>query len=313
MSLVDQGTALAERPVVAARRRLRVNEEVVMGYAFMLPIILVLVVLVAYPFATALWMSLHNKMIGFPIAKFIGLDNYGKVLSDPLYWKSLGNTVVFTLASVGLKLPIGLGVALLIDQRVVARGFVRGVVLLPWAMPALVAVLIWGWFYNDLFGLFNYILMQLHITSEPLYFLGTAQLAMPSVIAVNVWRGFPFFAITLLAGLQGVSSELYEAGQVDGASALARFWHITVPGISTVMAVVTLLSAIWTFNDFMIIFSLPRGGPADSTMVLSVLTYQTAFIGAEIGKGTAIPVTMMPILGILIVLLTRAISRQEGR
>ena len=313
MSLAEEQLSPVQRVADPLRRRWRINEEVVLGYAFMLPIILVLVGLVAYPFAIALWMSLHDKLIGFPNAKFIGLGNYGKVLSDPLYWKSLGNTVVFTAASVGLKLPIGLGVAILIDQRIAARGLVRGIVLLPWAMPALVAVLIWGWFYNDLFGLFNHILMQLHITSEPLYFLGTAQLAMPSVIAVNVWRGFPFFAITLLAGLQGISTELYEAAQVDGASALARFWHITIPGVATVMAIVTLLSTIWTFNDFMIIYILTRGGPADTTMVLSVLTYQTAFIGAEIGKGTAIPVTIMPILGVLIVLLTRAISRQEAR
>ena len=180
-------------------------------------------------------------------------------------------------------------------------------------MPALVAILIWSWFYNDLFGLFNSLLLKAHLISTPLYFLGDPKLAMPSVIAVNVWRGFPFFAITLLAGLQGISGELYEAAQVDGASLFAQFRHITLPGISTVMMIVTLLSTIWTFNDFMIIWVLTRGGPADATMVLSVLTYQTAFVGLELGKGTAVPVTIMPILGILIVLLTRAISKQEAR
>jgi multiple sugar transport system permease protein len=268
---------------------------------------------VAYPFFTAFSLSLTDKMIGFPDPSFVGLDNYVALFNDPKYWKTLGNTVVFTVCSVGIKLPIGMGVALLMNQNIKARGIMRGIVLLPYAMPALTAVLIFSWFYNDQFGVFNYILQKVGIISAPQAWLAMTSTAMPAVIAVNVWKGFPFFVMTILAGLQGISGELYEAAGIDGASAIRRWWHITVPGVLPVVMITTLLSTIWTFNDFMVVWILTKGGPAYSTMVLSVMTYEKAFSSFELGAGTAIPVTIMPILGILVVLLTRAMSRQEAR
>lgn len=307
-------TSDSPKPVVAPRRRpVWLKEETIVGYIFVAPIILVLCLLVAYPFFTAFSLSLTDKMIGFPNPDFVGLDNYVALFKDPKYWKTLGNTVVFTVASVGIKLPIGMGVALLMNQSIKARGIMRGIVLLPYAMPALTAVLIFSWFYNDQFGVFNYILMQLHIISEPQAWLAMTSTAMPAVIAVNVWKGFPFFVMTILAGLQGISGELYEAAGIDGASAIRRWWHITVPGVLPVVMITTLLSTIWTFNDFMVVWILTKGGPAYSTMVLSVMTYEKAFSSFELGAGTAIPVTIMPVLGILVVLLTRAMSRQEAR
>ena len=297
---------------VSRRKSAWLKEETIIGYLFVAPIIAVLLLLVAYPFFKAFELSLTDKMIGFPDPSFIGLDNYVNLFNDPNYWKTLGNTVVFTVASVGIKVPIGMGVAILANQSIRGRGFVRGIVLLPYAMPALTAVLIFSWFYNDQFGVLNYVLMQLGVISEPKAWLGMASTAMPAVIAVNVWKGFPFFVMTLLAGMQGVSNDLYEAADMDGASVFHRFWHITVPGVMPVLMITTLLSTIWTFNDFMIIFVLTKGGPAFSTMVLSVLTYETAFSSFEIGRGAAIPVTIMPVLGVLVVLLTRAMSRQEA-
>lgn len=298
---------------VARKKPVWLKEETIIGYLFVAPIVVVLLLLVAYPFLKAFELSLTDKMIGFPEPNYVGLDNYTSLLKNPNYWRTLGNTVLFTVASVAIKMPIGMGVALLTNQAFRGRSFVRGVVLMPWAMPALTAVLIFSWFYNDQFGVFNYILMQLGIIDQPRAWLGSSSTAMPAVIAVNVWKGFPFFAMTLLAGLQGISSELYEAAQVDGASVFHRFWHVTVPGVLPVLMIVTLLSTIWTFNDFMIIYILTKGGPAYATMVLSVLTYETAFSSFELGRGAAIPVTIMPVLAVLVILLTRAMSRQEER
>lgn len=289
------------------------REETIIGYLFVAPVVLVLLLLVAYPFFKAFELSLTDKMIGFPDPNFIGLQNYVDLVNNPNYWKTLMNTVVFTVSAVGLKLPIGLGVALLVNQGIKARGIIRGIVLLPYAMPALTAILIFSWFYNDQFGVLNYVLMQAGVISSPQAWLGMSSTAMPAVIAVQVWKGFPFFTMTLLAALQGVSSELYEAAQMDGATVLHRFWHITIPGITPVLLIVTLLSTIWAFNDFMIIYILTKGGPAFATMVLSVLTYETAFSSYELGRGTAIPVTIMPVLGVLVVLLTKTMARQEER
>ena len=310
---VTQVNGTGAGQVVRRRKSVWLREETVIGYLFVAPIVVVLILLVAIPFAKAFELSLTDKMIGFPDPSFVGLDNYANLLQNPSYWKTLGNTVIFTLASVGLKLPIGMGVALLMNQNIKARSIMRGIVLLPYAMPALTAVLIFSWFYNDQFGVFNYILMQAGLISSPQAWLGMTTTALPAVIAVNVWKGFPFFVMTLLAGLQGISSELYEAANIDGASAIQRFWSITVPGVWPVLLITTLLSTIWTFNDFMIVYILTKGGPAYSTMVLSVMTYETAFSSFELGRGTAIPVTIMPVLGVLVVLLTRAMSRQEAR
>jgi multiple sugar transport system permease protein len=311
MAVTLAGGTGARKPA-SRRRSVWLKEETLVGYLFVAPIVVVLLLLVAYPFFKAFQLSLTDKMIGFPDPSFVGLDNYTNLLKDPKYWQTLGNTVIFTVASVGIKMPIGMGIALLMNQKIRARSIMRGIVLLPYAMPALTAVLIFSWFYNDQFGVFNYVLMQLGVISEPKAWLGMTSTALPAVTAVNIWKGFPFFVMTLLAGLQGISADLYEAANMDGASAIQRFWNITVPGVWPVLMITTLLSTIWTFNDFMIIYILTKGGPAYSTMVLSVMTYETAFSSFELGRGTAIPVTIMPILGVLVVLLTRAMSRQEA-
>jgi len=192
-----------------------------------------------------------------------------------------------------------------------ARGIIRSIMILPWALPTLVAVLIWMWMYSDVGGVFNTILMGTGIVERPVLFLSDPVLAMVSVIVVNVWRGFPFFSITLLAGLQSVASDTYDAAKVDGAGIVARFRHVTLPGLAPVMAVVTLLSTIFTLNDFAIIWLLTKGGPGNATDVLSTLTYKVAIRGLELGKGVAVSVLMLPLLIVLIVLLTRFVNKRE--
>jgi multiple sugar transport system permease protein len=183
--------------------------------------------------------------------------------------------------------------------------------MLPYAMPTLVSVLVWKWMYNDVAGVLNYLATQARLTDHPILWLGDPNVALPSVIAVNVWRGFPFFVITILAGLQTVPQELYDAAKVDGAGVWPRFRQVTLPGILPVVAVTTLFSAILTFNDFSIIWILTQGGPGNATQVLATLTYKISIPGLELGKGVAVSVLMLPILVAMIWLLNRFIARRE--
>jgi len=282
-----------------------------LGYLLLAPAILLLLVLVGYPFLTAVVMSLQKKLIGQAAAPFIGLDNYISLLTDKTFWVVVRNVLVFAGASVAIKLVIGTSVALALNEQMPARGIIRSIMILPWALPTLVAVLIWMWMYSDVGGVFNTILMGTGIVERPVLFLSDPVLAMVSVIVVNVWRGFPFFSITLLAGLQSVASDTYDAAKVDGAGIVARFRHVTLPGLAPVMAVVTLLSTIFTLNDFAIIWLLTKGGPGNATDVLSTLTYKVAIRGLELGKGVAVSVLMLPLLIVLIVLLTRFVNKRE--
>ena len=296
---------------VPSTRRFRLPRDAALGYLLLAPAALLLILLVAYPFLTAVVMSFQRKLIGQAAAPFIGFGNYTALLSDPVFWTVVRNVLVFAGASVFLKLVIGTSVALALNESMPARGVIRSIMILPWALPTLVAVLIWMWMYSDVGGVFNHVLMGTGLVERPVLFLSDPVLAMISVIVVNVWRGFPFFTITLLAGLQSVGSDQYDAAKVDGANIFARFRHVTLPGLAPVMAVVTLLSTIFTLNDFAIIGLLTRGGPGNATDVLSTLTYKVAIRGLELGKGVAVSVLMLPLLIVLIVLLTRFINKRE--
>jgi multiple sugar transport system permease protein len=281
------------------------------GYALLLPAGILIAVLVGFPFLRALWLSFHDKLLGKQDAPWIGLRNYTSLLGDHIFWQAVKNTFVFTVGSIVCKLVIGLVVALILNEALPLRGLWRSIVMLPYAMPTLVSVLVWKWMYNDVSGVLNYLLTQTKIIDHPVLWLSDPGRAMPAVIAVNVWRGFPFFVITILAGLQAVPQELYDAAKVDGAGIWARFWKVTLPGILPVMAVTTLFSTILTFNDFSIIWILTQGGPGNATNVLSTLTYNIAIRGYQLGKGVAISVLMLPILIVLILILNRYINQRE--
>ena len=296
-------------PKQAERRR--VNRDTRFGYALLFPTALLIVVLIGLPFLRALWLSFHKKLLGAQDAPWIGLKNYTTVLQDRAFWQSVKNTIEFTGGSIICKLLLGLVVALILNEAIPLRGLWRSIVLLPYAMPTLVSVLVWKWMYNDVGGVFNYLLQKSTIQTTPTLWLADPSKAMGSVIAVNVWRGFPFFVITILAGLQAVPQELYDAAKVDGAGVWSRFVKVTLPGITPVIAVVTLFSTILTFNDFSIIWILTRGGPGGATDVLSTLTYKIAIPGLELGKGVAVSVLMLPILVGFIVLLNRFMNRRE--
>jgi multiple sugar transport system permease protein len=299
------GEALRARAPAIRIRRSLARDEAFFGYVLLLPAAILIVVLVGVPFLNALWLSFHRKLLGAQDAPWIGLQNYLTLLSDATFWQAVRNTFVFTVGSIGAKVVIGLIIALVLNEAIPLRGLWRSITMLPYAMPTLVSVLVWKWMYNDVAGVFNY------LVGHQVLWLGDPNIAMPAVIAVNVWRGFPFFVITFLAGLQTVPQELYDAAKVDGAGVWARFRHVSFPGILPIVAVTTLFSAILTFNDFSIIWILTQGGPGNATNVLATLTYKIAIPGLELGKGVAVSVLMLPILVLLILLLTRFVSRRE--
>ena len=301
----------AQRPSWRGLVRRKLGRDFALGYLLLLPLILVLFGLLAYPVVSALGITLQDKMIGLP-GRFVGLSNYRQLLfEDPIFWRVVQNGFIFTIGSVSLKAVIGMILALVLHRRIVLRGFFRGLLLMPWVAPTVVTALAWR-LILDMMGVFNYIMTNIGIMKLPVPWLARYGPAMFSLIMVNAWRGFPFFGITLLAGLQAIPMELYEAAEVDGASAWQRFWRITLPSLRTVLLVVTILSTIWTFNDFSIVWLLTRGGPVNATDVFATYTYKLGFETSRLGYGETVSVIMAPVLIAIILILSPLMLRGES-
>ena len=284
-----------------------------LGFLFVLPIVVLVLALVAYPFCYAVYLSLTRKYVGMPPV-FVGFENYVKLTFDGFFQRAVVNSFVFTFASVGVKLLLGMGMALVLTSQIRFRSFWTGVLLIPWVAPTVVSALNFLWIYDGSLGVLNYLLVKVfRILPQGVGWLSEAGTAMASVIAVNVWRGFPFFGISFLAGMKGIPGELYEAAAVDGASPLHRFRHITLPGIRNIVIIVMLLSTIWTFNDFAIVYILTKGGPGGTTMVLPVFTYEMAFGAQRLGEAIAAALYMLPPLAFVIIVLARHMRRGRAK
>jgi ABC-type sugar transport system permease subunit len=292
------------------RRLLSSNVRVkLFAYLLVAPAILLICGLVAYPFLFAIWVSFTDMVVG-SVGNFVGFKNFEYLAGTATFYSAIWNTIVIVLVSDVLKLGIGLGLALLVHQNLPGRGIFRSFLMLPWAMPAFVAFLTWRVLYQPIGGGINLILTQTGLYTEVVDFLGSRSTAMGSVIVASVWRGFPFWFISILAALQSVPKELYEAAIVDGASTWQRFWHVTIPSLMPVIIVTTLLSSIWTANGFEHVWLLTAGGPSDATMVFPVLAYfgmQTQ----RIGEAAAVSVYMLPVLAILVIFATSLMMRRE--
>ncbi len=267
------------------------------GYLLVLPIVICLLTLVVYPFVFAIWISFTDRMIGRE-GSFIGLANYRYLINWSSFQATVRNTVVLVVAVQSLKLVFGMAIALLLNQQIRARQFWRGLILLPWAMPAFVAYITWKLLYAPQGGAFNLILLQSGLMQTHADFLSSKALAMPSVIFATFWRGFPFWVITFLAALQNVPMELYEASAIDGATAPQRFRHVTLPSIRHVVLVVVLLSTIWTTNSFENVWLLTQGGPSDATMTFPVLAY-FGLQNLRIGEAASVSVSLLPVFAML--------------
>jgi multiple sugar transport system permease protein len=282
------------------------------AFLFIAPIVILMTVFIGWPFFKALYTSMTIRTLARE-TKFVWFDNYIRLYQDPYYLQAVENTIVFTSGSVFFKLLLGLCAALLLHSQKRWRNLLTGLILLPWIIPSVVQALAWRSILDPLFGGLNPILQWLGVISQPLSWLADPKLAMMSVIAVNVWAGIPFFTVNMLAGLQSIDNELYEAAQIDGANAWQRFVSITLPGLRYVVAVATLLSTIWTFNGFETIFLLTGGGPGNVTKVYAVMAYEKAIRGLQFGPGTAVAFSLTPVLAVFILILSRYMRRDISR
>ena len=280
-----------------------------LGLALVAPVLLCLLVLVVYPFAFAVYISFTDRTVGAQVVNFVGFKNFEYIFAQQSFQKSVRNTITLVVGLQSLKLVLGLGCASLLNQTIRGRTAFRALILLPWAMPAFVAYLLWKFMYDPTQGgAFNMILTGLF--GVQLDFLSTRELAMPSVIVASFWRGFPFWVISFLAGMQGISPELYEAAAMDGATPWQRFRNVTVPGIRHVILVVVLLSTIWTTNGFENVWLLTQGGPSDATMTFPVLAY-FGLQNLRLGEASAVSVSMLPVFAVLAVVAVRLLQRED--
>lgn len=307
-------TTLGVRPGAVATGLKRVlGPDWRMGFLFVLPIVVLVLALVAYPFCYAIYLSMTRKFVGMPPV-FVGFENYVRLASDGFFLRAVWNSVIFTFGSVVFKLMLGMAMALVLTSNIRFRSVFTGILLVPWVAPTVVSALNFLWIYDGSLGVLNYLLVKVfRILPQGVGWLSEAGTAMASVIFVNIWRGFPFFGISFLAGMKAVPGELYEAASVDGASALQRFCYVTLPSLRNIMIIVILLSTIWTFNDFGIVYILTKGGPGGATMVLPVFTYEMAFGAQRLGDAIAVALYMLPPLAIVIILLARYMRRGSAR
>jgi multiple sugar transport system permease protein len=308
--------AIAAPVVVAApaarRRRLGqfLEREHVLAGALLAPTLLILTLFIAYPFVLGIWLAVSDKVVGRPGA-FVGLENFRVNLNDSIFLRAFQNTFIYTFIATILKLALGMGAALLLNHHFRFKRIVRASMLLPWIVPTVLSTLAWQWMFDPTFSVFNWVLLNVGVISTRILWLGDGVLAMGCLIAVNVWRGMPFFAITLLAGLQTVNPDLHEAAEIDGASAWQRFWRVTLPLIKPIMLVVVLFSMIATFADFQLIYVLTRGGPYSSTHVFGTYAYEVAMRAAKLGQGASISLFLFPFLLVVIVFQLWYIRRSD--
>jgi multiple sugar transport system permease protein len=268
-------------------------------------------IFVLYPFSKGLWLSVLNTEVAIP-GEFIGLKNFIKLWNDQIFRRTAQNTILYTIAATILKLGLGMIVALLLNQLIGFKRIIRASMLLPWIVPTILSALAWKWMFDPTFSVISFFLFHLGITSKQISWLGGPVLSLTSVIIVNAWRGMPFFAITLLAGLQTITPTLYEAAAIDGASGWQRFWYVTWPLLMPVTMVVVLFSVIMTFADFQLVYILTGGGPANSTHLFATYAYQIGIATGKISEGAAVSLAMFPFLFLIVIFQLWFIRRGEG-
>lgn len=287
-----------------------------LGYLLIIPAVGLIAFVSIYPFLATIWYSVHRLRLNMPNEPhlFIGLDHYLKLFATPRFRNSLWLTSAFSVSWVTCQFLLGLGVALVLDMQFKGRAFIRAAVLVPWAMAYVMTALLWRWMYNPVFGFINAFLMQFGILSEPYNWLGTTSLsAAVSTLIVEVWQNTPFMALILLAGLQGIPAELYEAARIDGAGRLGCFWNITIPQLRHAILVALLFRSIDAFRSFDILYVLTQGGPGTSTEVMSLLSYRTLFQYLDFGRGSAVAVVMAIFTTGLSLIYIKVLSEQPEK
>ena len=305
----DQIPVRRER-ALGARLRGWLDRESVLGPVFVTPALLLLLLLVAYPFVMALYFAMSNSFIGRP-SEFIGFRNFIRLWEADAFRQTFQNAFVFTGIAVAFKVVLGIMLALLLNEQLWFKRLIRGAVLLPWVIPTALSTLGWWWMFNSLYSVVNWTGIALNFMDPPgPNWLGQKYHAMAAVIVVNIWRGLPFFAITILAGLIAIPKELYEAAEADGAGPWRQFWYITLPLLKPVLGIVILFSTIFTFSEFNIIYVLTHGGPINSTHLFATLARQVGLESGAIGEGAAISLYLFPVLVFVVWAQLRSVRRQ---
>jgi multiple sugar transport system permease protein len=284
--------------LVPTRQRLifrLLDDRNVLGLLMIAPAAAFLLVFLAYPLGLGFWLGLTDATIGRP-GRFVGFANFISLAHDQIFWLSVFNTTFYTVVASALKFGLGLYLALLLNRRLAMKSLIRAVVLLPFVTPTVLSAIAFWWIYDPQFSIISWSLIKLGLIHQYIDFLGQPWNARWSVIFANVWRGIPFVAITLLAGLQTISPSLYEAATLDGAGPWHRFRFVTLPMLSPIIAVVMTFSVLLTFTDFQLIYAITRGGPMNATQLMATLSFQRAITGGNLGEGAAIADAMVPFL-----------------
>jgi len=292
----------------ASPRRL-LEREGAFSWIMLAPGVLFLIAFVAYPFFYGIYLSLQERQVA-KAGLFVGLGNFVTLFHDGVFWQVSRNTFLYTIVTTILKLLGGLAMALVMNQAFRGRNLARAFLLLPFIVPTILSTIAWMWIFDPTFSVINWTLVHTGAIRTGFSWLGNASLAMVAIIIVNTWRGIPFYGITLLAGLQTISPELYEAAAMDGASINQRFWHVTLPIIKPILIIVTMFSIIFTFADFQIVYALTHGGPANATQVYVTYAFDLGMSAGQLGMGAAAALTMLPALVLLIIGLTLYLRRE---
>ena len=304
MSVRSEPFVGAVRPVRrAARLGVCLDRQSVFSWLMMAPPLLFLAALVGYPFCYGILLSLQDRPVAHP-GTFVGLKNFATNLHDPLFWRVALNTFVYTLVATLLKMVGGLGLAVAMNQQFRMKNLVRALMLLPFIVPTVLSTVAWMWMLDPAFSVVNRLLIGLGVPRPGPSWLGNPILAMVSIIVINTWRGLPFYGITLLAGLQTVPPELYEAATIDGASGWQRFRYVTLPLLQPIILIVTLFSVIFTFADFQLVYVLTHGGPQNATQLFATYAFDIAMGAGQLGLGASVALAMFPALALLIFALT---------
>jgi multiple sugar transport system permease protein len=285
------------------------EREGVFSWLMLAPGVLFLLAFVAYPFFYGIFLSFQERKVAQP-GVFVGLANFFVLTQDAVFWQVARNTFVYTAVATALKMVGGLGMALVMHQQFRGKNLARAFLLLPFIVPTVLSTVAWMWILDPTFSVINWTLLNSGLVRENFSWLGNATLAMVSIIGVNTWRGLPFYGITLLAGLQTIAPDLYEAAAIDGASVTQRFWHITLPLIKPVLVIVTMFSVIFTFSDFQLPYILTHGGPANATHLFATYAFDIGMSAGQLGMGAAVALAMLPALGLLIIALTLYLRRE---
>ena len=310
MAVAAVSTALGDAP--PPRRRRLLEDERWLALALLLPTMVLLGLFIAYPFVRGILLSVTDSRVGVS-GSFVGLENYYRIWNDGIFRTAVYNTFLYTGVTTVFKLALGLWLAMLLNRNFRGKAFTRAFILLPFIIPTVLSTFAWKWMFDPTFSVLNWVLYRLGAITGRINWLGDPDLAMISIMVVNIWRGVPFFAISLLASLQTISPELNEAAAIDGAKPWQRFWYVTWPLLLPVTMVVMLFSVIQTFADFQIVYVMTGGGPANATHLFATYAYQIGVGTGLLSQGAAISLAMFPILFLIVVVQLLYIRRVEVR